>query len=43
MAALVKISWSVGGSTLRAKIYEQHPVLGSVLETEEGETVLYKS
>lgn len=43
MATLVKIHWSVGGSTPRAEIYEQHPVLGSVLGTEEGETVLYKS
>lgn len=42
MATLVKISLSVGGSTPRAKIYEQHPVLGSVLGTEEGEIVRKK-
>lgn len=43
MATLVKISWSVGGSKLREKIYEPHPVLGSLLGTEEGEKLLYKS
>lgn len=43
MATLVKISWSVGGSKPREKIYEPHPVLGSPLGTEEGEKLLYKS
>lgn len=43
MATLVKISWSVGGSKLKEKIYEQHPVLGSLLGAEEGEKLLYKS